>query len=224
MTNAPTEQTFAATRDSWHRVAEHVLAAGQYADTGKIRLRPVTGGFQTQLQLHDGRLLSVVNTELVVTDSTGRRATPLTTLRAAARFAGVTPGMPASVYRPATPLELDEPLPIDPASAERLAGWYELADAALRRFADDIGAAREDPVMWPEHFDVSITIDRVNYGASPGDDEIAAPYLYVGPHGGPPSRDEFWNAPFGAAETIDEISSVDDAVAFFHAGRRRLDA
>ena len=39
---------------------------------------------------------------------------------------------------------------------------------------------------------------RVNYGISPGDMHIPGPYLYVGPHDGPPAADEFWNAPFGA--------------------------
>jgi hypothetical protein len=37
------------------------------------------------------------------------------------------------------------------------------------------------PVLWPEHFDIGITIDAVNYGASRGDDHIAEPYAYVGP-------------------------------------------
>lgn len=25
------------------------------------------------------------------------------------------------------------------------------------------------PILWPEHFDVGITLDQVNYGLSPGD-------------------------------------------------------
>jgi hypothetical protein len=35
------------TRQGWHRVAEDVLAAGQFAATGEIRLRPYPGGFTT---------------------------------------------------------------------------------------------------------------------------------------------------------------------------------
>jgi hypothetical protein len=38
----------------------------------------------------------------------------------AAEFAGVTPGAPARVYRPATPLDPDEPLMIDPRAARLL--------------------------------------------------------------------------------------------------------
>ena len=221
MTTSPHPALLAQTRDSWHRVAEHVLAAGQYADTGKIGLRPVAGGFQTRLPLRDGRLLSVVSTQLVVTDRTGTRIAPITTLASAAQFAGVTPGMPASVYPPATPLHLDEPMTIDPVSAQRLADWYDLADTALRRFASDIGAANQEPVLWPEHFDIGITVDRVNYGASPGDDHIAQPYLYVGPHDGPPTNDDFWNTSFGAGKTSEQVSSIGDAVAFYLTGRER---
>src|SRR5690349_2265349 len=151
----------------------------------------------------------------------GRRTAPITTLAAAAAFVGVTPGMPARVYPPATPLLLDEQLSIDPVSAQRLANWYELAAAALRRFASEVGAQNQEPVLWPEHFDVGITVGRINYGASPGDNEIVEPYLYVGPQDGPPTRDDFWNASFGAARTNEEISSIEAAVAFYLTGRGR---
>ena len=63
VTSSPQPELLAQTRESWHRVAEHVLAAGQYADTGKIALRPVAGGFETRLPLRGKRVLSVVNTE-----------------------------------------------------------------------------------------------------------------------------------------------------------------
>lgn len=221
MTTLQSTELFAATRDGLHRVAEHVLAAAQYADTGEISLRSVAGGFQTTHPLGGNRRLSVVNTELVVSDDTGVRAMPLTTVAAAAQFVGVEPGMPASVYPAATPLEPDAPLHVDGRSARLLADWYELADAALRRLSAEIGVSPHEPILWPEHFDIGITVASVNYGASPGDDHLAEPYLYVGPHAGPPVRDEFWNVPFGAARTIEEIASLDEAVAFFRAGHER---
>jgi hypothetical protein len=77
-------------------------------------------------------------------------------------------------------------------------------------------------VLWPEHFDVGITAGAINYGASPGDDHIADPYLYVGPHDGrPPGDPAFWNAPFGAARTFRQIGTVAEAAAFFRDGRAR---
>ncbi|MDT4985258.1 MAG: hypothetical protein QOF95_2748 [Pseudonocardiales bacterium] len=214
----------AATRDGWHRVAEHVLAAGEYADTGEISLRPAPSGFQTTHQLADGRQLSVVGTELVVTASGSTRSTALTTVRAAAAFAGVAPGMPSSVYPAATTLDLDVPLQIDEESAQVLASWYELGDAALRRFAAavDPAVAAADPILWPEHFDVAITVDDVDYGASPGDDAIAEPYVYVSAAADRRTADPFWNARFGGYRTIRDVDSIDDAIAFFRTGRDLL--
>jgi hypothetical protein len=168
-----------------------------------------------------GDQLAVVGNELVVLGPGGaRRSAPLTTLRAAAAFAGVRPGLRGS-YSPATPADLDAPLPVDATAARQLADWYALGDAALRRFAADVGSPQE-PVLWPEHLDVGITVEAVNYGCSPGDDAIGQPYVYVGPHGGPPGADNFWNAPFGAAAVPGRIRTLDDAVGFFHHGRELI--
>ncbi|MCV2491951.1 hypothetical protein OF117_21625 [Geodermatophilus sp. YIM 151500] len=213
-------QALVATRTSWHRVAEHVLAAGQFAAAGTIRLRPRPGGFATAVGVGD-RQLAVVGDELQVIRAGSTRSQRLTTVGDAARFAGVEPGLSGS-YAPATGADPDAPLQVDPAAARTLADWFALGDDALRRLADDLGAP-QDPVLWPEHFDVGVTVDGVNYGCSPGDAALPDPYLYVGPHDGPPTRDDFWNAPFGAALTADRVRSVDDALSFFHSGRDRLE-
>jgi hypothetical protein len=207
----------AVTRAGLHRVAEHVLAAARYAETGRIGLMPSPGGFRTPPFGADGRFLAVEGTDLVA----GGRRTALTTIRAAAEFAGVTPGAPARVYKPATPLNLDEPLMIDPGAARLLAEWYQLGARAMSRLAAEIPGDQPGPVvLWPEHFDVGMTAAAINYGASPGDDQIPEPYLYVGPHDGPPPGDPaFWNAPFGAARTFRQIGTVAEAVAFFREGR-----
>jgi hypothetical protein len=210
----------ASTRRSWHRLAEHVLAAGQFDAAGTIRLRPAPGGFQTVVGV-DGRQLAVDGDDMVVLDGSGRRSTPITTLRAAAAFADVRPGLRGS-YAAATSADLDAPLAIDREHARLLAGWYALGDAALRRLAAAVDAAPE-PVLWPEHLDVSVTLDAVTYGCSPGDDQVPEPYLYVSPHEGPPTDDPFWNSPFGAVATSAEISTVEDAVAFFQHGRTLTD-
>jgi hypothetical protein len=206
----------AVTRAGLHQVAEHVLAAARYAATGRIGLMPSPGGFRTPP-------FAIEGTELVAGGAGGARRTALTTIRAAAEFAGITPGAPARVYKPATPLNLDEPLMIDPGAARLLAAWYRLGAQAMSRLAaevpgDEPGAA----VLWPEHFDVGMTAAVINYGASPGDDQIPDPYLYVGPHDGPPPGDPaFWNAPFGAARTFRQIGTAAEATAFFRDGRAR---
>jgi hypothetical protein len=184
-------------------------------------LRPVRSPFG-----RDGRFLAVDGTELVAGGTGGSRRAALTTLRAAAEFAGITPGAPAEVYRPVTPLDLDEPLTLDPAAARILADWYQLGEQALRGFAAEIPDDQPTAaVLWPEHFDLGITAGAINYGASPGDIHVADPYMYVGPHDGPPPGDPaFWNAPFGAVRTIGQIGAAADAAAFFRDGRARVAA
>jgi hypothetical protein len=213
----------AVTRAGLHRVAEHVLAAARYAETGHIGLVPSPGGFRTPPFGQDGTFLAVEGTDLVVAAPAGIRRAPLTTIRAAAEFAGVTPGAPARVYKPATPLNPDEPLMIDPEAARLLAGWYQLGAQAMTSLAAEIPGDQPGPVvLWPEHFDVGMTAAAINYGASPGDEKITDPYLYVGPHGGPPPGDPaFWNAPFGAARTFRQIGTAAEAAAFFRDARAR---
>jgi hypothetical protein len=109
---------------------------------------------------------------------------------------------------------------VDPAAARRLADWFALADAALRRFAEEQGQPME-PVLWPEHFDLGVVLDRVNYGCSPGDVALPEPYLYVGPHEGPPSHHPFWNAPFGAMVAGFRIGGEADALAFYAQGHQQ---
>lgn len=206
----------AGTRESWHRMAEHLLAAGQFAASGTIRLRQSPGGFSTTAGV-DGRQLAVVGLSLVVSEGDTSRTAPFSTLGALAAFAGVRPGLEGS-YSPATSPDLDAPLTGDADTAELLGAWFALGDSALRRFAAETGRPQE-PVLWPEHFDLGVTVEAVNYGCSPGDGAIGQPYLYIGPHAGPPTRDEFWNTPFGAAVTAERIRTDDDAVAFWTKGR-----
>jgi hypothetical protein len=92
--------------------------------------------------------------------------------------------------------------------------WFARGDDALRWLAPGV-----EPVVWPEHFDVAVTLDEVNYGVSPGDGYLDEPYAYVGPH---TSRaGAFWNAPFGAARPAAELDG-DALRAFFADGRRQV--
>jgi hypothetical protein len=214
----------AATRDSLHAVAEHVLAAVLHRATGRIGLRPAPGGFATPT--FDGPAgptrVAVDGTDLVVDTGGDRRRAPLTTLRAAAELAGVPPGAPGDVYPPATPLDLDRPLPLDADVARRLAAFYAGTAEALRTFLDRHGEEGPAPItLWPEHLDLATSVGEVNYGGSPGDDGRPLPYLYVGPWA-PPPTDDFWNEPFGAARTWPGDVDAEEAVAFFDEGRARL--
>ena len=172
----------------------------------------------------EGRVLALVGTDiaLLVGAEVTRRAA-LTTVREAAEAVGVEAGFPWTKYPPGTPFRPDERLTLDP---ERGRDAGAVVRAGRPRAVPPRGGGRGGrhavPQVYPEHFDLAISVDRVNYGASPGDAAIAEPYLYVGPYDGPPARDAFWNAPFGAFVTRDEVATPEDALAFFRSGRSRL--
>jgi hypothetical protein len=216
---------FVATRSALHMVAEHVLAAARYQATGRIGLAVSPGGLATPPFGDPARQVAIDGVDLVVRseqDDPAVRRAPLTTLREAAALAGIAPGGPADVYTLSTPCEPDAALAVDPEAAGRLADWYALGDAALRQWRQEITG--DDPsgiTLWPEHMDVAIRAAEVNYGASPGDDHVPQPYLYVGPPlPAPPAADGFWNVSFGAFLTWDAVRTAADAVDFFRAGRR----
>jgi hypothetical protein len=211
------------TLGSLHALAEHVVAAALYAETGRIGLRVGPGGFSTPRFADDGRIVGVDHVEFVVASAEGTRRAPLSTLGAAAQLAGVAAGAPTSVYTPTTVCDPDAPLDIDPVSANAVAQWHALGDDALRRWAALLDPATPaHATLWPEHFDVAIEVDGITYGASPGDDDIAEPYLYVSTPADRRSSDRFWNAPFGAMCSWEAISNGPDAVRFFQSGHRHL--
>jgi hypothetical protein len=110
---------------------------------------------------------------------------------------------------------IDEPLPLRSGDAAAVLGALALGNEALISFAP-----AETPVLWPEHFDVAIRVDDVNYGVSPGDGFIAEPYAYGGV-GQVPAGDAFWNAPFGAARPLRDLGGLETTVRFFNKGRER---
>jgi|tagenome__1003787_1003787.scaffolds.fasta_scaffold20933806_2 hypothetical protein len=223
----PALDVLVVTRTSLHRVAEHVLAAALKRATGQIALRPLPGGIGTPPLPDDGAVLQIRGAEMVVRRGGEQRQSRLTTVRAAARLAGVEPGFPWTKHEPATPYEPDAPLTVDDASARLLAEWCALGDATLRRWAAEVPEDElSSPLVFPEHFDLGCSSPRseVNYGFSPGDSMIPLPYVYVGPWAGPPTSDEFWNAAFGAYRTIDAVPDLHAALAFLREARARMSA
>jgi hypothetical protein len=217
-------ETLRTTRRSLHAVAEHVMAASQYARKRRLGLRQATGGFATQPFVVEGveRRVAVVGTELFVRDDVGGEASelrvPITSLRAAGGLAGEPLGMASDAYRPSLMPDPDGHLAVDPVAAAVLAEFFARVQAALTVFAAELVAEGPSEIqLWPEHFDLAATISEVNYGGSPGDAEHDRPYLYVGPFKSPP-RSRFWNEPFGASRDWSEIDGVDGVLGFFREG------
>ncbi|GAA1243528.1 hypothetical protein GCM10009665_37960 [Kitasatospora nipponensis] len=195
------------TRRALHAVAELVLAGPQFRTSGTIRLRAALGGFATVAEPH----AQVVGADLVAHGQ--RLFLERTTCAELAAALGVAAGAPAGLYKDGSGVGPEDVIEADPQAAQEIAQAFAVGDAALRRM---FPAA--EPVIWPEHFDLGVSVDAVNYGVSPGDGFQAAPYAYVGPH--VRRSGEFWNAPFGAVATLGELNGVDGVLAFFEQGRR----
>lgn len=198
------------TRRALHGVAELVLAGPQYRATGKLRLGVVPGGFATtltpRLRVDGGQVTGATGTAVAID---GRTA------RALAAELGVEAGRPEGAYEGGSGVDPDETLSLDADQAGVIAGALALGHEALVAFA-----AAETPVLWPEHFDVAIRVQDVNFGVSPGDGFMAEPYAYVGV-ASPPAGDTFWNAPFGAAVPLRELPHAAAVAGFFTEGRER---
>jgi len=231
--------TLARTRDTWHQVAEHVLAPARYQAVGRIGLRVTSGGFGTPPYDRGGttEALHVVGSELRVARGDATVAHPLTTIAAAAKAAGIEPGAPAEVYSPTTPLDPDAPLEIDVGAARALAAWFELGWSVLEDLVRAAGqdAAPSTLTLWPEHFDAAVELGREElgtrgtFGASPGDALHDEPYLYV-THWFDVGDDEYWNEtafagaslPYSAAAAA--TSSHGTMLDFLRAGLALLSA
>ncbi|MBF4770246.1 hypothetical protein ISU10_20925 [Nocardioides agariphilus] len=201
--------TLVTTRRALHAVGELVLAGPQHAATGEISLRVVPGGFATT---HSPDL------RVSGTDVVGEAATVAINGHTPASLAealGVTATGMADLYPDGSGFALDDHLEVDPDAAAEVASAFAAGDAALRALAPT-----ETPILWPEHFDIGITVDEVNYGVSGGDSYVAVPYAYVGPWS-PRPQDDYWNASFGRALPV---SDIPDLLAFFEEGQARLAA
>lgn len=192
----------APTRRAWHGVAELVLAGPQYRRTGTIRLRPTPGGFGTttglDLRVDLGRLIFGDSSVSIEGSSCAELAAA----------SGVDVGAPTGLYKDGSGVAADEPLAVDSGAEALLAACFTTGDEALRHVFPSL-----TPVIWPEHFDLAVTVDEVNYGVSPGDGYSDEPYAYAGPWR--PRTGPFWNAPFGAARPLRELPTAAAVAAFF---------
>jgi hypothetical protein len=218
----PLPAEYEATRRALHAVAEQVVAAAYWHATTHIGLRPTPRGFGTPVFGASERV-RVDATALVHEQAGATRRHELTTLSAASAFVGVPLGAP-TVYPAATHLAPDAPLAVDRDAALALADWFALSAALLHDLRTaHVEFPSTELQIWPEHFDLACELGeegtggRANYGASPGDESIAEPYLYVGPHEPARRTGVFTRCPFGAAVTYSELRQESEAGA---AGRQ----
>lgn len=203
-----------ATRQRMHGIAECLMAGPQRRAGGRFTLRVTPGGFATT----GGPTLRLEGTDLIADES--RRVAVAGTFAQMADALKVDFGPPPDSYPDGSGASPGDDLFLDPGAARLIQRWYLLADAALR-----VLAPRETPILWPEHFDVAVLLENTSYGASPGDSFHAMPYAYVS-NGDHDDHGEsgFWNAPFGAIRSHEQMTSITDLVSFWRAAQALLKA
>lgn len=202
----PSDDAFTDTRHALHAVAELVLAGAQHAACSRIALQVTPGGFGTRYDPD----VRVEGTDVV--GPAGRVPIDGSTAREIAAALGLELHSLAEVYADGAAYGPDERLRVDAGAAAALArAWADGRDALVQVAPD------QDPVLWPEHFDIGISVGEVNLGVSPGDAFLAVPYAYVGPWS-VPEGDPFFDAPFGAARPVDQLGGAAGIAAFFAEG------
>jgi hypothetical protein len=208
-TSAIDPAPLAVTRRRLHGIGECLMAGPQRRAGGRLTLRVTPGGFATT----GAPALRLDGTDLLVDES--RRVPVAGTFCDLADALGVDFGAPPDGYPDGSEAGPDDDTALDVASALLIQEWYLLGDAALR-----VMAPRQTPILWPEHFDVAILLNDTSFGVSPGDALHAGPYAYVSSsdHG----ASDFWNAPFGAIRSHEQMRSIDDLVIFWSAAQGLL--
>jgi hypothetical protein len=213
-------EPYTLTRRALHAVGELVMAGPQYRTSGTIRLQVLDDGAVATVKAPDLRIavaagvLHLAGAEFPVEKAATTTEMVTTTCAWIAEQSVVDAGAPEGLYHDGSGVAPGEEITFSPRVVESMLDRLRVGVDALRTFAPT-----ETPVLWPEHFDVALTIDEVNYGVSLGDGFLDYPYAYVGPW--KPHSGDFWNAPFGAARPL---STVEDALAFFQEGRRQSSA
>lgn len=201
--------TLSVTRDALHAVAELVLAGAQHTACGRITLAVRADGFGTRFDPD----LRVEGTDLV--GAFGRTTLDGATARSLCAAAGVGLADLSGVYADGAALGPDDVLRVDAGAVEELTRAWWLGHQALSEVSD------VEPILWPEHFDVGVSVGEVNLGVSPGDAYLGVPYAYVGPWT-VPQGDAFFDAPFGAARPVSQLDGIEGLVAFFTEGLDRV--
>ncbi|MFT7475303.1 MAG: hypothetical protein ACI81L_002241 [Verrucomicrobiales bacterium] len=229
-------ENLTSTRSALHRLAMYVIAPVRHQATARFGLRSTPGGHGTPE--FGGRRVRVLGDELIDEVAGEERRHVISSLQAAAEFLGSVVDPETAAEHDSPPVgDMHAPLEVDAAASTFLGSWYEMAFGALHTIAADPESVdASEAQLWPGHFDAAIEVGdedhRGSYGASPGDDSIDEPYLYLSVWWPDKisidSSLPIWNAPnfVGAMLRLSEFDTekdpVDVAVEFWRAHRDAL--
>jgi hypothetical protein len=227
---------FATGRDALHQLSFFAVAPKRHAETGKLALRYTHGGFGTPYFSADEQV-RVEGNLLILQQGNQVRSTPITTLKAATEFLGISyqDVWFEGFHDPLSSVGADTGLLVPPEVTTAIGEWFGFGSSVLEEArrtpdAEDVGRVQ----LWPEHFDSAFEMGsndqgrRASYGASPGDAAHPEPYLYVAAWGEIDRSDAYWNDETfnGASLSYRDLLAADDqratALAFVDDGFKRL--
>jgi len=143
------DDVYTSTREQLHGVAEILIAGPQHRAHGTIRLSVRADGFA-------GVVLPIAVEGMALVWPRGRAALD-GSVKDLALAAGVEAGPPVGVYSSVAPLASDDVLRLDSGSVATIHRSLHVGAQALKTLAPDL-----NPVLWPEHFDVAVSVAEVN--------------------------------------------------------------
>ncbi len=199
---------YTTSRMCLHGLAEGLLSGPQFMASGTIRLRVIDGAIAT-VAAPDARYLKGA----LVVD--GRTVAVTGTFGQLAAEAGLNWSVPTH-YSDHSGSVAEDPADIEVADAELMVEWFARGQEAINSLWPEV-----TPVLWPEHFDLGVSVEEVNYGVSPGDTAHPEPYAYAGPWAFAQwtDVDPFWNAPFGALRPATAFADAEAVAEFFSQAR-----
>jgi hypothetical protein len=232
-------ETYDATTAGLSQLAFFAMAPARFEQNGKVGLRYTFRGFGTPFYGRD-RQVRIEDQYLVIQDGDSAIGHEITTIRDAARLAGVDyrERWGPDWHDPPAPTDPDTPLEIDPAAVLVCSNIIGCAYSVLEQIRFE---AREEEKpsrvqVWPEHFDVGLEIGdeahgrRAEFGVSPGYPAHPEPYVYVSPWVKEGLDDPYWNADaFGGSslrysELVTAENQRESALDFLRTGLELLRA
>lgn len=200
--------TYTSTVSALGQLAFYAIAPARFEEQGKVGLRYTHRGFGTPFYGSDHQV-RIQDEYLVVQEGSSAGGQEITTIRGAARLAGVE-------YRekwgpdwkdPPAPIDPDSRLEIDPdavvACSDIIGFGFSVLEQIRVEAQPEEKASRVQ--LWPEHFDAAVEIGnedlgrRAGFGVSPGYAAHSEPFVYVSPWAKDWLDDPYWNADFGGS-------------------------
>jgi len=227
---------YPAARDGFHRLGYSVVAEARRASNSKFGLRYTHGGFGTPF-FGDDEQVRVEGNSIVVQRGSSVETATITSIAAAAAFAGVEPTTVAAEHDSPELGDINADLGTTEEAGRFLGEWYGFSWAVIEELRLTPGAVDvERTQLWPGHFDAAIAMGdaeagkRATFGMSPGDASHDEPYIYVAAWGDVDRSDPYWNETNfnGASLDYSALLAADDAYAtaleFVRGGYQRLNS